>query len=179
MQNRPSIRAAGALAALLAIGCAGEGPPGVEEETWLGQIQTEVFDQSCLSGACHNSVTRAGNLSLAAGESYDQLIDIEPENSAARDAGLLRVLPNSVATSYLVSKLTGELTSDEGAQMPLLGSALPPDQIAMIEEWIAAGASETDPPPDSTGPTTPTNPDALVGMVRQWIAAGAPPDPAG
>ncbi len=152
-------RAVGVFAALLFAGCAGEGPPAAEDETWFGQIQSDVFDQSCLAGACHNSATRAGNLSLVPGESYDQLIDIEPDNNAARAAGLLRVLPDAVASSYLVAKLTGDLASGEGAQMPLGAPPIPPEQIATIEAWIEAGASETAPPPGSTpGPPAPGGP---------------------
>lgn len=153
-------RFCGLLFALVLIGCAGEGPPaGGEEETWFDQIQGEVFDQSCLAGACHNSATRAGNLSLAAGESYDQLVDVEPDNNAAREAGFLRVLPDSVAASFLVNKLTGDLQSGEGSQMPIGAPPIPDDQIANIVAWIEAGAPETGPPPGgSPPPTGPSGP---------------------
>lgn len=149
-------RATSLIAAAVLFGCAGDGPPaGGGEETWFDQIQGQVFDQSCLAGACHNSANRAGNLSLAAGESYEQLVNIEPDNSAARDAGLLRVLPGSVAESFLVHKLTGDLQSGEGAQMPIGAPPISEAQIANIAAWIEAGASETDPPPGNV----PSPPD--------------------
>lgn len=152
-------RATSLIAATILFGCAGEGPPsGGGEETWFDQIQNDVFDQSCLAGACHNSATRAGNLSLAAGESYDQLVNIEPDNSAARDAGLLRVLPGSVAESFLVNKVTGDLQSGEGAQMPIGAPPIPAAQVANIAAWIEAGASETDPPPGNV--PSPPDPSA-------------------
>lgn len=147
--------------AAVAAACAGDGPGVDEEQTWFDQIQSEVFDQSCLAGACHNSATRAGNLSLAAGESYDQLVEVLPDNSAARDAGLFRVLPDSVAESFLVAKLTGDLSTGEGSQMPLGAPPIASDQIASIEAWIDAGAPETGPPPDETGtPAEPSDPAA-------------------
>lgn len=143
--------------AFVAMGCAGDGPPGGEEpQSLYDQIQTEIFDQSCVSGACHDSVTRAGNLSLVASESYDQLVNIEPDNSAAREAGLLRVLPDSVAGSFLVNKVTGDLQGGEGAQMPIGAPPISDDQIALIEEWIDAGAPENGEPSEpGTGPTEP------------------------
>ena len=136
------------LAAALLAACAGDGPPAGSELTWFEEIQRDTFDQSCISGACHDSATRAGNLSLVAGESYDQLVNIEPENPAAREAGLLRVEPFSSTNSFLVNKLTGDLEPAEGAQMPLGAGQLPAEEIAYVIEWIdQTGASETAPPP--------------------------------
>jgi len=140
------------LAALLLAACAGDGPATGGELSWFDEIQRDTFDQSCVSGACHDSATRAGNLSLVAGESYDQLVDIEPDNEVARAAGLLRVEPFSAAGSFLVRKLTGVLEQGEGAQMPFGAAELPPAQIAFIVAWIEAGASRTAPPPDTASP---------------------------
>lgn len=146
------------LAFLLLAACAGDGPAPGGELSWFEEIQRDTFDQSCVAGACHDSATRAGNLSLVAGESYDQLVDIEPDNAVARANGLLRVEPFSVAGSFLVKKLTGVLEQGEGARMPLGAAELPAAQIAFIVAWIEAGASPTAPPPD-TGST-------LDGTVR-------------
>lgn len=134
--------------ALALAGCAGDGPSGGGgSETWFDQIQADVFDQHCAIAACHDSATRQGNLVLVAGESYDQLVDVEPNNAAARAAGLLRVAPGSSQTSFLVHKLTGDLTADEGSRMPLGSPPLPDSQIANIIAWIDDGASPTAPPP--------------------------------
>lgn len=136
--------------------CAGDGPGAEEQTTWFDQIQAEVFDQSCIAGACHNSGTRAGDLSLEAGTSFDELVNVVPNNAAARANGLLRVLPESIEGSFLVAKLTGALMDGEGAQMPIGAPPIPDDQIANVEAWIAAGASPTAPPPD--GGVPPTDP---------------------
>ena len=109
----------------------------------FGMIQSEIFDQACTSGACHSSANRAGGLSLAAGESYDQLVNVDPENSTARAAGLKRVAPGSEAQSFLLDKLSGNLVSGEGSIMPLGTSGLSatqPDEFELIREWIVEGA---------------------------------------
>jgi hypothetical protein len=123
----------------LASACAGDGPGGGTVGDFAA-IQREIFDQSCVLAACHSATTRAGGLSLAQNESYGQLVDVPPDNGVARQAGLLRVAPSSVETSFLVKKVTGDLTAGEGDLMPLGAAPLQPSQIAQIEEWIAAGA---------------------------------------
>ena len=127
-------------------GCAGDGPPPTGGQTWLGEIQRDIFDPSCATAACHSASTSAAGLSLAPGESYDQLIDVEPQNPTAA-AGLLLVEPGSIEGSYLVHKLTGDLQAGEGSIMPLLAPPLTQEQIATVEAWIAAGASPDAPPP--------------------------------
>lgn len=139
------------LTAVALVGCAGDGPPPQSDQTWIGQIQREVFDPSCATAACHSASTRAAGLSLAPGESYDQLVDVEPQNPAARAAGLLLVRPGSVEQSFLVHKLTGDLAAGEGSLMPLLAPPLAADLIADIEAWIAAGASPDAPAPGGGG----------------------------
>jgi hypothetical protein len=51
----------------------------------------------------------------------------------------LRVKPFEPDASFLMDKLTGHLTACEGITMPR-GSMLPPEQIALIREWITEGA---------------------------------------
>lgn len=130
---------------MLAGACAGEGVVPGNEPTPVpsgsfGEIQRTVFNRSCTSAACHNAATRAGNLSLAPGESYDDLVNIEPENAVARGAGLLRVTPGSVDESFLVAKLTGDLAAGEGSMMPLGAGSLPESEIDLIRGWIEGGA---------------------------------------
>jgi len=141
--HRPTTRASVALtlAALLAAsGCAGDGETTTAGDGQFAMIQSEVFNQSCIQAACHDSATRQGNLDLTAGTSYGQLVGVEPENSAARVAGLLRVEPDSDQNSYLLRKLTGDLAAGEGSPMPLGLARLAPVEIEMIRSWILAGA---------------------------------------
>jgi hypothetical protein len=136
--------------ALALAGCAGEGgtagsggpPPG--GEATFAMVQSEVFDVRCTSTTCHAAGSLAGGLSLAAGQSYDALVNVDPQNSAAVAEGMLRVKPNDPDLSFLVRKLTGELGPGEGSMMPLGGAPLPEEEIEMIRTWIADGAPRDD-----------------------------------
>ena len=78
-----------ALAASVAIcltGCAGDGSGG-GATTQFDLLQRDVFNVSCVSGACHNSQTLAGGLNLAPGLSYGQLVGVAPDNPVARQQG--------------------------------------------------------------------------------------------
>ena len=128
--------------------CAGDGPPSSTPGSEYGQIQRTIFDRSCNSSSCHSTATRSGDLSLAAHESYAELVGVPPNNTAAFEKGLLLVAPDDVAASFLVAKVTGDLGDFEGVLMPIGEPALSPDEIAMIELWIENGAQ-----PDSEPPT--------------------------
>ncbi len=129
----------------LAVGCAGDGPPPAGGGTYA-TIQTEIFDAGCTQQACHSAAGRAGDLSLTAGESYDELVDVEAANPTAAAAGLLRVDPFLAQDSFLMRKLTGDLSPGEGSAMPIGAMPLSPEQLALIADWIEAGA-EPDPEP--------------------------------
>lgn len=112
------------------------------------RIQSQVFDQSCAVGGCHDSQSTQADLLLERGAAYDNLVGKTPTNADAAAAGWKRVAtlaPGSgdLATSYVVHKLTGDLPPGYGARMPF-------------------GRGKLD--------------DALVDLVRRWVAAGAPAD---
>jgi hypothetical protein len=142
------------LLATLGAGCAGEGAtltsdggnptptpnPSASPNGSFAQIQRQIFDQNCTSSSCHSSATRSGNMSLAAGEAYDNLVNVEPDNQVARTAGLLRVKPSNPDSSFILRKLEGDLQPGEGSQMPLGAAPLPASEIDLIRQWIADGA---------------------------------------
>jgi hypothetical protein len=134
------LRTTGLVLALILASCAGDGPGGTGPGSEYATIQAEIFNTSCISASCHSSGTRAGNLSLEEGESYAELVGVDPTNPAAAARGLLRVTPNEVATSFLAAKLDGMLKTGEGALMPIRAPPLSPDEIMMIEIWIENGA---------------------------------------
>jgi hypothetical protein len=68
---------------------------------------------------------------------------VPPANFAARTAGKLRVDPGNPANSFILEKLRGTLAPGEGEPMPLELKRLPARAIALVEEWIAAGAPAT------------------------------------
>lgn len=114
-------------------------------------IQGEIWDQSCIS--CHvagSSFARQSDLILTAEVSYEQLINREPDNLAAREDGLLLVGDEgleSLYNSFLWEKINvldqEHFYSDHpqyGSQMPLGGDPLTNGQLEFIRQWILAGA---------------------------------------
>jgi hypothetical protein len=144
-RSRSGLGGVALLVALGALGCAGDGTTsgggsGGGGDADFAAVQREVFDRSCTSASCHASATRAGGLSLEASDSYDSLVDVEPDNGVARAAGLLRVVPGDPESSFLVRKITSDLAPGEGSPMPLGMSPLAPADIELVRSWIAEGA---------------------------------------
>ena len=75
-----------------------------------------------------------------AATSAASLVGVDPTNSTARQAGQKRVMPGDPARSFLLNKLTGQMEFGEGDQMPQGANPLSADQIALIRQWIQAGA---------------------------------------
>jgi len=103
------------------------------------QVQ-EIFNSTCVDMFCHDTQFRSGNLVLVEGQSYAQLINVVPDNAAARDAGLLRVEPGVVDNSFLVVKIEGP-PPVMGFRMPFGKPPLSDQQIELIRRWIAEGAA--------------------------------------
>jgi hypothetical protein len=87
-----------------------------------------IFDHNCVS--CHPN---SGSLSLMAGDSYDNLVNvISPEY------GVVRVSPYYADSSVVCMKLHG--VEGYGFMMPLNGIPLEAEEIKTIEDWIDQGA---------------------------------------
>ena len=71
----------------------GDGPAATQPTGLFDQIQQEIFNPNCLSAGCHNSQSQAGSMVLEPGVSFDQLVNVIPDNPVARERGLLRVEP--------------------------------------------------------------------------------------
>ena len=129
--------------------CAGEGPPPIPANSSLDSIQQGIFNVNCLLAGCHNATDRAGNMVLVEGQSYSNLVNVIPSNDAARLAGLLRVVPQDPARSFLLIKLTGGANLDPGygSSMPKIGGPLSSADIDRIRSWILAGAPPPNPSP--------------------------------
>jgi hypothetical protein len=110
----------------------------------FAMIQGVIFDQSCATSGCHTQTSRAGGLVLERSQSYDDLINIVPSNTAARNAGLLRVLPGRPDSSFLMMKLDRPPSSLYGDPMPQNSlSPLTENFREFVRQWIAAGAPRT------------------------------------
>jgi hypothetical protein len=105
----------------------------------FAEIQRTIFNPNCLDVGCHARLFPGGNLVLEQGFSYGNLVDVQPDNSAARAAGYLRVTPFDPPNSFLVRKLEG-VPPAEGGRMPLGRTPLPTSQIEQVRAWILRGA---------------------------------------
>lgn len=113
--------------------------PSATPLPWLTRIQTTIFDPSCATQFCHDAETASADLVLTAAQSYANLVGVTPDNRVARDKGLLRVVPDEPAMSFLIVKVT-QPGVGEGGRMPLGGVPLSAEQIALLTGWIEAGA---------------------------------------
>ncbi|WP_460906589.1 monooxygenase [Spirosoma areae] len=114
-------------------------------------IQQKILTPSCATSGCHaadKDVTFVQHgLVLAAGVAYQNLVGVDPKNSAAKADGLKRVKAFASLESLLYHKLNISAGHHSGKQygnpMPLGGAALPDGQIEFVRRWIEAGAPQT------------------------------------
>lgn len=105
---------------------------GAPEEGWCAVL--EMIAVSCLS--CHSpGAGTLGGLDLET-DPYTALL----EGDSAYPGRSL-VVPGDPERSFLIIKLRGEQTSEEGSQMPPTGP-IPGDQLVAVEEWVAQGATD-------------------------------------
>ena len=114
-----------------------------DENSAYHDIQEYVFDKSCASSACHAAPANSAGLSLEYGLSYDALVGVVPRNAAAATAGMKLVDPENPENSFLLTKLIGPESPDQGSRMPFGGGLIHDAKIDAIRTWIEAGAPET------------------------------------
>ena len=140
MIRRGATMAAIATLALLAFGCPGDGTEIMDEmmgptgpQPTLTWIQDNVFTPVCTQ--CHVP-GGIGPMPLDSEDaSFNNLVNVFSIEIPA----LLRVEPGNSANSYLIWKLDGRI-GIVGSQMPLGGTPLDPETIAIVAEWIDNGA---------------------------------------
>jgi len=98
----------------------------------FASIQDNVFTPVCTG--CHAGAAAPAGLRLDAASSYALLVGV----ASAEVSSLQRVAPGRPDDSYLIHKLEGRAAV--GARMPLGGPYLDDATIAVIRQWIAAGA---------------------------------------
>ena len=116
--------------------------PTPDLQPTFSSIQSQIFENGDRSGrpdctSCHNTALAQfnGGLDLSHDRAYAALVNVRSSDKA----GAVRVVPGDAANSYLVQKLRGS-AGIVGQRMPLSGPFLTAGQIAIIEQWIAAGA---------------------------------------
>ncbi|MGA7159974.1 MAG: hypothetical protein WBZ48_03165 [Bacteroidota bacterium] len=107
-------------------------------EPKLSSIQKEVFDENCNAPSCHGS-GRKGDLSLVAGNSYTQLVDIQSTADKKNYPPLIRVKPGYPDSSFLFVKIIAPDTN-QGELMPKANDKLTQNSIDAIRQWILNGA---------------------------------------
>lgn len=103
-------------------------------------IQDDIFDKSCANSACHAPPQNSADLNLTYGQSYQDLINRIPRNSAAAAAGMKLIDPGNPENSFLLTKLMDSQSSNFGARMPFGMGPLHNGKVDAIRTWIAAGA---------------------------------------
>jgi hypothetical protein len=111
------------------------------------QLQAKVLSKSCATSGCHvagSQMAAESGLVLEPSVAYANLVGVAPKNPAAKENGLLRVMPGSPDSSFLFIKVTDPgHHAGYGSRMPLGGDRLTNGQIEFIRQWIAAGAPKT------------------------------------
>jgi hypothetical protein len=123
-------------------------PDGVSS---FNLIQEKILTPSCATAGCHASEKDPGfaqhGLVLAEGRAYQNLVGVDPKNSAAKTDGLKRVKAYASLESLLYHKVTVTASHHSGRQygnpMPLGGLPLSDGQVEFIRRWIDAGAPKT------------------------------------
>ncbi len=119
-----------------------DGDDGLPFDPVLSEIQTKVFDVSCVFSSCHSESRAAGNLILEPGMSHGELVGVLSDNDAAKNMSMQRVVAGDADSSFLMVKLTVGLDSQFGDLMPQgsLNGLEPAGKIEAIRQWINDGA---------------------------------------
>lgn len=112
-------------------------PPSGITDWKFSTIQSQIFDVSCAGPSCHGS--GKGGLTLTAGLSYSQLVNVDSENDGDHVPPFKRVRPGAPDSSFLIVKLVGP-SGRQGTRMPQSAGMLAPEIISGIRSWIAQGA---------------------------------------
>jgi len=112
------------------------------------QLQANVLTPSCAVSGCHvgASASSSGNLVLTADVAYDNLVNVSPDNLAAKRDGLKRVVPGKPDSSLLFQTVVLALAAHNGEYgniMPVGNQAIPQGQVDFLRKWIEAGAPKT------------------------------------
>ncbi|WP_372730381.1 hypothetical protein [Novosphingobium sp.] len=128
-------------AALLAAACSAQAEVGVPAPAAATPVSYQadivpLIESQCAT--CHLTGEEAGGISLVGDVARDFLVG-KPSQEAPV---IMRVVPGNPDASYLVMKLEGTHLANggSGGQMPFGAPPLPPEQIAKVRQWIAAGA---------------------------------------
>jgi hypothetical protein len=99
-------------------------------------VQENIFNRSCALSGCHAGPGAQQGLNLSEGSARANLVNV-PSNEVP---SILRVSPGNPDDSYLVMKIEGA-SGIQGQRMPLNQTPLTSEEIALLRDWIEAGAN--------------------------------------
>jgi hypothetical protein len=108
---------------------------GGGETATFTAVQQQIFSQSCAFSGCHGGDSPAEGMSLLAGDSFDNIVNVRSSQRGSLD----RIEPSDPDNSYLYLKVIGD-SSISGSRMPRGGAALSQHLIDLLRDWIERGA---------------------------------------
>lgn len=105
----------------------------------LATIEALVLRPHCAIPSCHASAEPTGRMRLDEDFPRTSLRGVAAMGVSCRDQGLVRVVPGDPAASLLYRKISDDAPPC-GSRMPQAADPLPPALIALVRDWIAAGA---------------------------------------
>ncbi len=111
----------------------------VDAGVTLAVIEARVFRPHCAVPSCHASMEPTGHMRLDDDNPATTLRGVMAMGVACGGSGLVRVQPGDAANSLLYRKIS-EDAPPCGTRMPQGLAPLSPDLIALVRDWIAAGA---------------------------------------
>lgn len=192
MRTDSLLLAAALATAAFTAACASDSDTDGQDPTFEALVQN-VFAPSCTFSSCHTNPTVAASLDLTPEKACDTLVN----QPSCLFPDRMRIVPGRPEDSFFFHKLTGQgldetPTGSCGSQtnllMPFGAKALPESDLAMVRDWIAAGASCTGTlggsQPAKTGPAiasvTASTSTPLAGqMVQVTVTLDKPAPEAG
>lgn len=105
----------------------------------LAVIEARVFRPHCSIPSCHASSEPTGRMRLDDDQAATTLRNVSAMGVSCSGQGLTRVRPGDPDGSLLYRKIA-EDSPPCGSRMPQGAEPLSPELIALVREWIAAGA---------------------------------------
>lgn len=105
----------------------------------LEEVMARVFRPHCAVPSCHASADPTGRMRLDEDFPRTSLRDVAAMGVSCSGQGFVRVVPGDPSRSLLYLKIT-EDPPPCGSRMPQAADPLPDELIALVREWIAAGA---------------------------------------
>jgi hypothetical protein len=124
-------------------GDGGSGNDGASSSATFTQVYTQVISQKC--APCHTTSggdgVKFGMLDMTSqSAAYKNLVGVAAAGDQCGGKGT-RVVAGNPGSSIMYEKVDPSAASPCGAKMPLGGAALSTAEAALIDSWIAGGAS--------------------------------------